>query len=635
MNVALKEWSAANGNAVPADVTVVAQILAERGYNASNWITLTTNYRVYWCQARNEMVLYNYVTTEVEYPDGYTKADMMGETDIGKTIVIFNAAQLDVPYVSLSLASTSESVNSSNTSEFVSNLKSVSQTQLSSGVVSPSESANISEISTLLSNSETRELFFGSNSNVYVYGTKELTSGGTTNYASLQILSVGESSSANAEFTNSGDVRENFYYLSIYGDKNDVSAQKAAGNYVFNLFSKISAGSINDDVTIVLEPGLTIDCSEVSEWTPAKTFSGYFGTTDSTKEVTMKNISLSSQTGFNQCVHFDGSDTATSFYCTVGVFGAIYGNTTIENIKFSGIKIKDPAIDAAQVYSQSKAYNRNIVAIIGGITDGSFEVGDIVANVSVKNIEVDNTCYIEGVGCASGLVGYIGAARNTRRLEGEVHIEDCVVAAHVTSSFPSGGNSYGAVGGLISCVYRTSPGGNTIDAKYYSSTRKDADNNVVNVVATKLNPFGARYFCPVYIENCTVNAVLKGGNNQAPVVADMGQGAIVFEGTNDFTGATMDGKRADGSANKKFTICNYTGSEVVVMSGSVLKFSSGTTDSNDSYLISSKITSGSTVSTNNYFIKALSASKTGYENCTTLNNNINSIGANVNTHLKD
>ena len=587
MNVALKEWSAAHSYATPADVTDVAAILAERGYNASNWITLTANYRVYWCQARNEMVLYNYVTTEVEYPDGYTTDDMLGKTEIGKTIYIFNAAQLDVPYVALTLSSTSGSVSAGD-AEFVSSMAGISQTQISNGVVSASESSNLTKVSNMLASSETRTELFGSSSNVYVYGTKELTSGGTDNYASMQVFSVGKETTANAEFTNSGDVRENFYYLSIYGDKTDPVAQKAAGNYVFNLFSKIAAGSINDDVTIVLEPGLTVDCSEVSEWTPVKTFSGYFGSTDSTAagKVSIKNISLTSQTGFAQTVHFDGTKPTGSHYYVTGIFGVIYGNATIENLTFSNVTIKDPALDATTHFSDAFSRNRNTVALIGGITDGSNTDGDHVANVLVKGITIDNTCSFEGFGCVGGLVGYIGAADAPRRMDGKVTIENCSVSAKLHSTYISTTpNDYGVVGGLISYTLRTTPTGSNVAQKYYDWTG----------TISNLNPAGAKYYCPIYINNCTVSATISGGNKQGAACA-YADACIVFQGSNNFSGATLNGKRDDGELVNTYILNNRPSTIVKIEKGATITYSNYTVFNT----CADKVSSGVSSSENRY-----------------------------------
>ena len=71
MNEALAEWEASNSYKKPNDVEDVMQLLANRGYNTTNWTCLTEGYEVYWYKEDNRMVLYNSSTNEIEYPENY------------------------------------------------------------------------------------------------------------------------------------------------------------------------------------------------------------------------------------------------------------------------------------------------------------------------------------------------------------------------------------------------------------------------------------------------------------------------------------------------------------------------------------------------------------------------------------
>ena len=455
MNMALAEWEASTGYAVPADVETVMRVLANAGYNTDNWVCLADGYQVYWYQNDNRMILYNARTAQIEYPDEYVGTKTMVSAE--NNFFVYNENHVKAQQFDMGLSS---QINPGTAISAGSSLSSNQSLTQSSGINS-AESSNIGKINSAVTNSAVSNALLSSSANkgngntLYYYATREIVSAETGNaFASLQVSAVGTEADANKLVSN-GKLQENLYYISIVnngGSETEVkAAQKAAGQYVYNIFSQMTTGKVTEEAVIILEGGTVIDCSSC-EWAPCRTFSGYFGTDDPSNPIIIDGARLTPATGHNATVAFNGSG---SKYFVTGFFGTIYGDTTIENVTFRNIKIESPATDYELTESDrgAKLINtRNTVGIIGGITDNYTESNPTgtPANVTLKNIVVDATCEITGAGCAGGLVGYIGSSKSSGlALQGNITIDNCQVHADVTSTDNHSAAGYKSVGGII------------------------------------------------------------------------------------------------------------------------------------------------------------------------------------------
>ena len=165
-----------------------------------------------------------------------------------------------------------------------------------------------------------------------------------------------------------------------------------------------------------------------------------------------------------------------------------------------------------------KNHNRNTVAIIGGVIDdptatGSARYADTL--VTVRNVTVEDSCTIEGVATAAGLIGYVGGSSDGRTLfNGRLTLENC----HVSATIVGGNESdiYGPVGGLVGFVKRASEAG-------------DLDWDGVDNEPYHID-----------IVDCSFDGTIQGYRAIGAAVGYLHEGVLTFAGTNDFAGATLD-----------------------------------------------------------------------------------------------
>lgn len=521
MNEALAQWEASHNYSKPADVESAMTILEEAGFNAENWVCLTSYYQVWWSKNDNRCVLYNSDTLKVDYPETYSPFELIGE-EAG--YYVYNANHMKARNFDLQLGSAE---NATAQTGFVSSRESISKTVLNNASDNTHENENLAVMDALTSGSTANTKVVSSitgsnNANVVVYATKEKVSSSTAKaYASLQVASVGKYGDPAPVFTDSTNkqvLAENFYYLTVVTETgaSEVeikSAQKAAGQYVYTLFDKITNNEIPSDATIVLDAGTVLNCSDM-EWSPAKIFTGYFGTTDANNPVIIDGARITRNTVKEQLVNFNSlepHDGQYSYYAACGFFGAVYGDTTIENVTFRNLKIEDPASDmeSLNITDGKDGCRRNSVGVIGAIIPGpDGNTSNVVAaNVNLINITVEGSCSIKGIACAGGLVGWIGRGF-AGTLSGNVNFTNCHISASVqggTSSKICYGD-YGVVGGFV---------GFTVS------------NNNTEIKFT----------------NCTFDGYADGLTSIAAVVGDNnGSVKYIFDGTNHFENAKLGTK---------------------------------------------------------------------------------------------
>ena len=506
MNIALAADEAIHGR--PADIETVMAVLANAGYNSENWSCLTAGYEVYWYAKDNRLILYNASTAEVEYPETYA-VDLM--VTAGNELHIYNENHIKAASTDISLSSGSGDSGKSG--------------ELSSMVGSTTTESNaLSSISTALgsgtgSNDGLKAaLGLSSDATAYVYGTRETTSqtnSTETAYATMQIMSVGSTPTAGKDnLKSNGELKENVFYIAVTQKDGataaDIaSAKKAAGDFVYTIFTQINTSQLDKDVSVVLAPGTVLEVGG-KEWAAVKEFEGYFGTSDPENPIVINGAQMSSATGFSQTVSFTGSG---SKYFVTGFFGTVYGNTTIENVVFKNFKLVKPAMDfelAKFQISGKDAKSRNSIAIIGGVTD---RAGQIEANVVLRNIVVDDTVEVDCGAGGGGLIGYLGSAESSGALKGKLLIDNCKVSAYVHTDYDydAAGGAYGPVGGILG--------------------------------------FGCRVHASFNLEikDSTFDGKVEGYTEVGAAIGDMqGIWNVKFSGTNDFENATLVGKDATG-----------------------------------------------------------------------------------------
>ena len=514
MNEALAQWEAQNKYAKVADVDAVMQILADAGYNTNNWQCLTQGYEVYWFQNDNRMVLYNASKAAIEYPDEYVGTDVF--TKAGNIFVEYNENQNIAQRFDMGLGSSvTKSTNGVKGETSLSSA--VSLTAIDSGINS-SEATNIAAIESAVSNTAIANALKAAAGveagyNVVYYATKEEVSSKTAAaYASMQMAAAG--SSENPVVLESEDINTNVYYISINvkeGATTDEieAAREAAATYVYTVFSQMTTNKIEDNAVIILAPGTVLDCTTTTrtEWQPCKTFSGYFGTTDASNPVIINGAVLSSATGYNETYQFTGS---SSKYFLTGFIGAVYGDTTIENITFQNLTFTEPAIDyelSAQDKANGKINSRNTVGIIGGILDGWDGSYYNPGTVTLRNITVESSVSITSRGCVGGLVGYIGSGNTDgdgKASTVTVVIDGCKVHGTVKSTDNQSKSGYKAAGGLVGFLCRS---------KSFDITIKD----------------------------CVFDGSVESYGSACPAIGDAQYAkALKFDGTNNFSAATLN-----------------------------------------------------------------------------------------------
>ena len=465
MNEALAQWEAANGYPEVKDVEQaqmilkVMQILADAGYNTINWQCLTNGYEVYWYRQDNRMILYNANDAAIEYPDEYVGTKVM--VDAAHGFFIYNYNHVEAQKFDLSLGS---STGVSGQSSFSSSISKTQNTGLNSN-----EAENLSALNSAVGNADIKNSIASSvggsgSDQIYVYASREVVSSDIANaYASMQVSAVGTTLNP-VILKSNGDLVENLYYIAVVQKEGatleEINTAKAqAASYVYTVFDQMTTGKVDDNATIVLAPGTQLDCSE-KEWAPCKTFSGYFGTSDASNPIVISGARLTPATGHSQTVAFNGS---SSKYFVTGFFGTVYGDTTIENVRFEGIEISTPATDyvvtAQDIGGGLDKNMRNTVGIIGGVTDGWDGSAYHSGNIVIRNVEVASSCSIIGRGCAGGLIGYVGSSNSSGDGKApaiSLTIDGCKVHATVASTDNTSSSSYGCCGGIVGFFCRSS-----------------------------------------------------------------------------------------------------------------------------------------------------------------------------------
>lgn len=507
MNIALAADEELHGKA--STIEKAMRVLANAGYNSDNWVCLTTGYEVYWFAKENRLVLYNASTAEVEYPTDFNIKKLV-TAENGGEFYIYNNNQVKA-------INTNVSIGSSSATSSLKDLSSNSAVSSSNTAKSAAEAVNTA----LSNNGAIKQALNLKNADTQVYGTKEVVSdtfgsGGNTAVAAMQVVAVGDTN--DPVLKNNGDVQENVFFVQIATSGNPsatdiASAQKAAGDMVYTLFTQMNTDQITDNAAIILAPGTAIDVSG-KEWAAVKEFEGYFGTTDSANPVVINGAEMSAATGYSQTVSFTGS---SSKYFVTGFFGTVYGDTTIENVKFTNIVLNQPAMDFAMANFQvngKPADNRNSIGIIGGITDGGEHK---TANVVLRNIEVDGSCEVICGADGGGLLGYIGASEDKWNVDGKVTIEGCKVSSKVSNNYKYVSSGYGPVGGIVGFVCRVT----------YPNCSYNKDKATFELK----------------IKDCTFNGSVDGTTMVGAAIGDiLAPCNVIFEGTNDFSGASINSK---------------------------------------------------------------------------------------------
>lgn len=507
MNLALAADEDLNGR--PTDIETVMQILAYAGYNAENWETLTTGYQVYWYAEANRLVLYSSKEADVVYPEeykGYMTNIRNNKGEVIRHFYLYNQTVKNALEADLTLDSSGGG-------------QSMQQVESSA---SGSEKVALNNINSAVADNATIKGSLGLTdaASVYVNGSRELTSDtyATGSYASMQVMQI--SSSSEPTLTSSGEVEANMYYISVHTTAGATAAeittaQKAASEYVYTLFTQMNSDKVSEDATILMPAGTVLNAS-AHEWKPVKTFSGYFGTTNAADPVVVQGAKLTKATGYVETLSFDGS---SGKYFVTGFFGALYGDSTVENLTYKDTTIDQPGTDFDMTLS-SKAHSRNSIGIIGGVIDIPDQKGDNqfkqASNVTVRNVTVENTVTIKGGATAAGLIGYVGGSGDGRAVyNGKLTIDNCHVSATVIGGYEW--DDYGPCGGLIGFSCRAEEG----------STDKDGDgkkNEQYNII----------------IKDCTFDGSVKGYRSIGAAVGDIRNGRYFFLGTNDFSNAVLD-----------------------------------------------------------------------------------------------
>ena len=423
MNMALKTAEAKNGK--PKNVEEAMKVIADAGYDVDAWQPLTANYQVYWFIDDNQCVLYSTADKKVEYPDSYKGTDLVAKENNDK-FFLYNqtfkkAIEKDFKYDS-SVAK-DETVNNQSYANAIVRKSDESETSnaYASVIIQETENKKVYTIATTIKSGATAE-------------EKE-------------------------------------------------AAQKAAGEYLYSLFTQVNLKMITGDYKIVFdtksatsEEERTINIKN-TEWKPIKLFTGYLGTNDDTKPIIIDGLRLTNATAYTETYQFLG--TGSLYYCS-GFIGAVHGTATIENITFKNVEIITPADDCIVL---STGNTSNTTAIIGGIVRTEETKGE--TNVVIRNVRAEN-CSVTSMVRAGGLIGYIGGysvpdkqahGSDWLGLTGSVVIDNCYYSGSVESK--KLGDGYGTAGGIIGYTNK--------------DTSSTTDKNL-----------------KIFVNNCEVDATIKG-----------------------------------------------------------------------------------------------------------------------------
>ena len=529
MNMALAADEALHGK--PTDIETVMKVLANAGYNSDNWVCLTAGYEVYWFKEDNRLVLYNASEAAVEYPTEYDAKIM---TDAKNHFFLYNENNQTAIKMDIGLGS---STGSSNYNKLTNGKGQNLDSLVSSATASEKTSLEVAK--NAIANNEGLKSNLGIDGTTYIYAAREIKSSAAPTYASMQVISAGGKDTP--DLKSNGDIKENLFVIRVNkatgaSAEEITAAQKEAGKFVYTVFAKITAGQITGSASVVLEGGATIDVSS-NEWQPVKEFTGYFGSSDPKAPVVIDGARLTDATGYASTVGFTGS---ASKYFVTGFFGTVYGTTTIENVTFKNLTFTEPATDYALTQADKdngKVNSRNCIGIIGGITNKGDSSAN-PANVTLRNIKVEDSVSMLTGATAGGLVGYIGSSVNGQQLGGTVLIDNCKISAKISSNYQtqvSSDQPYGPLGGIVGLMCR-------------------ADD--INVT----------------IKDSTFNGSIDGYYGIGAAIGDFQSGKVKFEGTIDLAGAKLN---AAGHAPANRVAYAYCGKNDADVSGADMKIKDG------------------------------------------------------------
>ena len=529
MNMALAADEALHGK--PTDIETVMKVLANAGYNSDNWVCLTAGYEVYWFKEDNRLVLYNAAEAAVEYPTEYDAKIM---TDAKNHFFLYNENNQTAIKMDIGLGS---STGSSNYNKLTNGKGQNLDSLVSSATASEKTSLEVAK--NAIANNEGLKSNLGIDGTTYIYAAREIKSSAAPTYASMQVISAGGKDTP--DLKSNGDIKENLFVIRVNkatgaSAEEIATAQKEAGKFVYTVFAKITAGQITGSASVVLEGGATIDVSS-NEWQPVKEFTGYFGSSDPKAPVVIDGARLTDATGYASTVGFTGS---ASKYFVTGFFGTVYGTTTIENVTFKNLTFTEPATDYALTQADKdngKVNSRNCIGIIGGITNKGDSSAN-PANVTLRNIKVEDSVSMLTGATAGGLVGYIGSSVNGQQLGGTVLIDNCKISAKISSNYQtqvSSDQPYGPLGGIVGLMCR-------------------ADD--INVT----------------IKDSTFNGSIDGYYGIGAAIGDFQSGKVKFEGTIDLAGAKLN---AAGHAPANRVAYAYCGKNDADVSGADMKIKDG------------------------------------------------------------
>lgn len=530
MNSYLKTKEAAGFK--PTSVEEAMDLLAEGNFDSEKWVCLTKGFKIYWYQEKNVMVLYSPVENSIVYPEEYAESwtDAKGNKwnyFTSKTDRVGNSITLQA-YNAHVTAALEMDVDLSSSKTIKDNGTGSSTTELANAAATESEAAALTNSqASIEASTELKSSLGMEGDNVYVYASEEKRSSEGETYAAMQLLQVGDTAVPTLTNSTSGEVNPNLYYISITqsADSTQTSidrAQKAAANYVYNLFVKINNGQVDSNANIVLAPGTIIDASS-QEWVPVKGAGGYMGTTDPENPCVFKGGELTKLTSYAETLAFPGSGGS---YFVTGFWGALFGNATVENWVIEDCTIDQPANNFDMSLAPERIqHSRNTIGIIGAVVDEDPENRYKTAadrqpsNVTVRNIVVKDSVNIIGSASASGLIGYVGGSGSDNAVyNGTLIVENCHSSAVVKGGYET--SDYGPSGGLIAFACRT------------EETAKVTDNAAGN------KTYNETY--NIVIKDCIFDGSVDGYTDIGAAIGNLINGNVVFKGVNDFSKAKLN-----------------------------------------------------------------------------------------------
>ncbi len=493
MNMALSEWSAANSYAKPKDIESVMHILASAGFNAETWRPLTSGYEIYWDKQENKMVLYNASSAQLEYPDEYEGNEFTAQNLTDRRFEPYDGnVELALSYnYSFSSSTVSQEADKSLSSATSTNDAAATFNSAIAG-----ESG--SQIKSAIGLSESDSVYVNASATNYS-STYNSSNPSASTYAAITAMHL--SNQADIQLDNNGELKANTFVITVKKAENATPAQiaqaeKDAGSMLYSVMVQSNAGLLESEVSVVIPGDTVIDVSN-NEWKAAKSWQGYIGSSDPKHPCVIKGLKLTEATSYALTYQMNGS---SSRYNITGFIGALYGNSTLENVIFDDVEIDSPGKDYVIAEGQK---NRNTVAVVGGIIPDLGNRQEPV-NVTIRNVVVNDNCKIKGIASVGGIVGYIGAEQVQKNnapfdLKGNVLIENCKFAGTIISTDETYASKagYSPAGGILGFTCRCSNDANiTIkDCAFTGSvTGQGSVGGIVGGIITG----------NVKIENCSV-----------------------------------------------------------------------------------------------------------------------------------